>query len=187
MFILLTKIILFVHSQFGLIFIRNGNRAGLGWVVPIPTSPRLFKTNPIPVPFKKLNGTGRGRTGMINSHTRPALPRLTFIFLIHNWNQRERAYFSKLTVIKNHWNSTLKRKFAAEIEKVLTPVPVDNEGSRPEKRQSSGSSPSMAATGLFLSPGSPTGSDVSEIGFPVVSSPTLYQPVARTRAVQVPP
>ena len=90
-------------------------------------------------------------------------------------------------MIKNHWNSTLKRKFAAEIEKVLTPVPVDNEGSRPEKRQSSGSSPSMAATGLFLSPGSPTGSDVSEIGFPVVSSPNLYQPVARTRAVQVPP
>lgn len=89
--------------------------------------------------------------------------------------------------IKNHWNSTLKRKFAAEIEQVPAPVSVDNEGSRPEKRQSSGGGPSMPATGLCLSPGSPTGSDVSDTGFPVVSSPNLYRPVARTGAVQVPP
>ncbi|KAL6343178.1 hypothetical protein AAG906_020976 [Vitis piasezkii] len=45
----------------------------------------------------------------------------------------------------------------------------------------------MAATGLCLSPGSPTGSDVSDTGFPVVSSPNLYRPVARTGVVQVPP
>ena len=81
----------------------------------------------------------------------------------------------------------MKSKFAAEIEKVLTPVPVDNEGSRPEKRQLSDGGPSMAATGLCLSPGSPTGSDVSDIGFPVVSSPNLYRPMARIGAVQVPP
>ncbi|CBI40263.3 unnamed protein product, partial [Vitis vinifera] len=54
-------------------------------------------------------------------------------------------------------------------------------------RQSSGGGPSMPATGLCLSPGSPTGSDVSDTGFPVVSSPNLYRPVARTGAVQVPP
>ncbi|KAL6342460.1 hypothetical protein AAG906_011150 [Vitis piasezkii] len=45
----------------------------------------------------------------------------------------------------------------------------------------------MAATGLCLSPDSPTGSDVSDIGFPVVSSPNLYRPMARIGAVQVPP
>ncbi|XP_034684079.1 transcription factor MYB44-like [Vitis riparia] len=84
-------------------------------------------------------------------------------------------------------NSTLKRKFAVEIEKVLTPVPVDNEGSRPEKRQSSSGGPSMATTGLCLSPSSPTGSDVNNTGFPIVSSPNLYRPMARTGAVQVPP
>ncbi|CBI39404.3 unnamed protein product, partial [Vitis vinifera] len=77
--------------------------------------------------------------------------------------------------------------FAAEIEKVSTPVLVDNEGSRPEKRQSSGGGPSMAATGLCLSPGNPTRSDVSDTGFPIVSSPNLYRPVARIGAIQVPP
>ena len=70
---------------------------------------------------------------------------------------------------------------------MLTPVLVDNEGSRPEKRQSSGGGPSMAAMGLCLSPDSPTRSDVSDTGFPVVSFPNLYRPMARTGAVQVPP
>ncbi|XP_034676337.1 transcription factor MYB44-like [Vitis riparia] len=45
----------------------------------------------------------------------------------------------------------------------------------------------MAATGLCLSPGNPTRSDVSDTGFPVVSSPNLYRPMARIGAVQVPP
>lgn len=91
--------------------------------------------------------------------------------------------------IKNHWNSTLKRKFAAEIEKQPTLGSVDNRGSRPEKRHSSsgGGGHSMPATGLNLSPGSPSGSDVSDTSHPVVSSPNLYRPVARTGSVQVPP
>ena len=51
--------------------IRDGNGAGFGQIAPIPTPPRLFETILIPVPFKKLNRTGRGeRAGMINSHTR---------------------------------------------------------------------------------------------------------------------
>ena len=56
---------------------RNGNGAGLGWVAPIPTLPRLLKTMPILVPFKKLNGAGMG-----NSQTHPTLPRLAFFFKI---------------------------------------------------------------------------------------------------------
>ena len=87
--------------------------------------------------------------------------------------------------IKNHWNSTLKRKFAAEIQKAT----VDDEGSRPEKRQSSGGGggPWMPATGLSLSPGSPTGSDVSDTGLPVVTSPpNLHRPVGRIGPFQSP-
>ena len=38
---------------------QYGNGAGLGWVAPILTLPRLLKTIPIHVPFKKLNGVGR--------------------------------------------------------------------------------------------------------------------------------
>ena len=53
---------------------RNGNGAGSGRVAPIPTPPRLFKINLIPVPFKNLNGAGRGGVGTINSYTRPASP-----------------------------------------------------------------------------------------------------------------
>lgn len=86
--------------------------------------------------------------------------------------------------IKNHWNSTLKRKFVAEIQKVPPPVPVDDQGSRPEKRQSSGGGLSMPPTGLSLSPGRSTGSDASDTGLPVVTSPNLHPPVP---AFQVPP
>ena len=51
--------------------IRDGNGAGFGQVAPIPTPPRLFETILIPIPFKKLNGMGRGElAGMINSHIR---------------------------------------------------------------------------------------------------------------------
>ena len=53
-----------------------------GRVAPILTPPRLLKIIPIPVPFKKLNGA-RGRAGMGNSQTRPALPHLAFFFIIY--------------------------------------------------------------------------------------------------------
>ena len=39
---------------------KDGNRASSRWVAPIPTPAHLFETILIPLPFKKLNGTGRG-------------------------------------------------------------------------------------------------------------------------------
>ena len=63
---LLLQFIIRVELDMG----RDGNGAGSGQVAPIPTPPRLFETILIPVPFKKLNGTGWDeRAGMINSHT----------------------------------------------------------------------------------------------------------------------
>ena len=59
--------------------VRNGYREGSGWVAPIPTPPRLLKTIPIPVSFKKLNGAGMGIPC-----TCPTPPRLVF-FNIHHW------------------------------------------------------------------------------------------------------
>ena len=55
---------------------RNGNGAVSGWVAPIPTPPCLAKPIPIPVPFKKLNGTGQGGAGMRIFH----MPCLAFFF-----------------------------------------------------------------------------------------------------------
>ena len=45
----------------GFLRVQDDNGTRSGWVAAIPTSPRLFETIPILVPFKKLNGTGRGR------------------------------------------------------------------------------------------------------------------------------
>lgn len=69
--------------------------------------------------------------------------------------------------IKNHWNSTLKRKCTGD--------------------ELSGSPAKKAANvaGLYLSPGSPSGSDVSDSSLPVVPS-HVFRPVARTGGI-VPP
>uniref|UniRef100_A0A9I9DWA8 Transcription factor MYB44-like n=1 Tax=Cucumis melo TaxID=3656 RepID=A0A9I9DWA8_CUCME len=77
--------------------------------------------------------------------------------------------------IKNHWNSTLKRKCSSM---------ADESGgcdatSPPLKR-------SLSA-GLYMPPNSPSASDVSDSGFfPAVSSSHVYRPVARTGAVLPP-
>ncbi|KAJ8764556.1 hypothetical protein K2173_006296 [Erythroxylum novogranatense] len=65
--------------------------------------------------------------------------------------------------IKNHWNSTLKRKCMAD----------DDGDFQPLKRS--------ASAGACMSPGSPSGSDVSD------SSVAVYRPVARTGGVIPPP
>ena len=63
---------------------RDGNGASLGQVrvTPIPTLPRLFKIILIPVPFKKLNGAGRGRAGRGRYATFPYPPRLAFYLIL---------------------------------------------------------------------------------------------------------
>nr|WRO64716.1 MYB transcription factor protein [Rosa persica] len=83
--------------------------------------------------------------------------------------------------IKNHWNSTLKRKYSSMAE---DGVVVGDGGSieehhhhhlRPEKK-----SATVSVSGRGYSPTSPSGSDVSDSGVvPAVSSAQVFRPVAR--------
>lgn len=71
--------------------------------------------------------------------------------------------------IKNHWNSTLKRKCSAMGEDISTG----------DLKRSASVGP---GTNLCVNPGSPTGSDVSDSGFYVPSS-HVYRPVPRTGGI----
>ncbi|KAK1629552.1 hypothetical protein QYE76_003867 [Lolium multiflorum] len=92
--------------------------------------------------------------------------------------------------IKNHWNSTLKRKHSGS--SAGEGSPVRDEADRPLKRTSSdGTHP-----GLCFSPGSPSGSDLSDSSHHSLPSvmpsaaaqPThVYRPVARTGGMVVLP
>ncbi|XP_054775903.1 transcription factor MYB44 [Prosopis cineraria] len=93
--------------------------------------------------------------------------------------------------IKNHWNSTLKRKCASMM--------IDDAGAvggfdgsfspQPLKRSVSAGAAVPVSTGLCMNPptpGSPSGSDVSESSVPVASSSQVYRPVPRTGGVLPP-
>lgn len=73
--------------------------------------------------------------------------------------------------IKNHWNSTLKRKSSSMGSDDFALF------QQPLKRSVSAGS-GVPVSGLYLSPGSPSGSDVSDSGLS-----RLYRPVARTCGV----
>ncbi|XP_052196925.1 transcription factor MYB44-like [Diospyros lotus] len=77
--------------------------------------------------------------------------------------------------IKNHWNSTLKRKCSSM--STDDGVNVDDFPNPPLKRSVSAGS-ALPVTGLYLSPGSPSGSDVSDSSLPAMSP--MYRHVART-------
>ncbi|CAL0331783.1 unnamed protein product [Lupinus luteus] len=84
--------------------------------------------------------------------------------------------------IKNHWNSTLKRKCTSFIidEPDLNPHPL--------KRSVSAGAAIPVSTVLFMNPStpsSPSGSDVSESSVPVASSSHVYRPVPRTGGVVI--
>ncbi|XP_015865918.3 transcription factor MYB44 [Ziziphus jujuba] len=91
--------------------------------------------------------------------------------------------------IKNHWNSTLKRKCSAIIDdcNLHGVVPGGGyDGNSPNqrlKRSVSAGSALPVSTGLYMSPSSPSGSDMSESSVPVVSSSQVFRPVARTGGV----
>ena len=86
--------------------------------------------------------------------------------------------------IKNHWNSTLKRKCASlsSDEAVFD----SDTPPRPLKRSVSAGS-GVPVSGMYLSPGSPSGSDSSHSSVPVLSASQIYKPVARAGAVLPPP
>ncbi|XP_047313427.1 transcription factor MYB73-like [Impatiens glandulifera] len=79
--------------------------------------------------------------------------------------------------IKNHWNSTLKRKSSSfenadnGDDDYLTPNP------QPLKRSVS------AGSAFYLNPSSPSGSDVSDSSLQLSSSSHVYRPIARSVCV----
>jgi myb proto-oncogene protein len=66
---------------------------------------------------------------------------------------------------------------------------LDGDNTQPLKRSVSAGSGVPVSTGLYMSPGSPSGSDVSDSSLPGLSSSynyNIYRPVARTGAVMPP-
>lgn len=90
--------------------------------------------------------------------------------------------------IKNHWNSTLKRKCSAIIDDcnlfgVVSSGGYDGNPNQRLKRSVSAGSALPVSTGLYMNPSSPSGSDVSDSSVPVMSSSQVFRPVARTGGV----
>ncbi|KAI6688043.1 hypothetical protein NL676_024871 [Syzygium grande] len=85
--------------------------------------------------------------------------------------------------VKNHWNSTLKRKCSSSCSAGDGDADADLAERQPLKRSASLGTPAgtNAVSDLFLSPSSPSGSDLSDSGLPVgMPSPCVFRPVART-------
>ncbi|XP_022775151.1 transcription factor MYB44-like [Durio zibethinus] len=85
--------------------------------------------------------------------------------------------------IKNHWNSTLKRKCLSVREECNFMTNGGYDGNlEGEERQPLKRSVSV---GLYMSPGSPSGSDMSDSSVLVLSSSHVYKPIPRTGGVNV--
>ncbi|CAH2064541.1 unnamed protein product, partial [Thlaspi arvense] len=79
--------------------------------------------------------------------------------------------------VKNHWNSTLKRKCSGGIDVNFAATATEEDQDRPKKRRSmSLDSAPPVDTGLYMSPESPTGFDVSDSStIPSPPSPVAAQ------------
>ncbi|CAI9763607.1 unnamed protein product [Fraxinus pennsylvanica] len=83
--------------------------------------------------------------------------------------------------IKNHWNSTLKRKCFSMSEEFNNFEP---ETHQPLKRSSSvGPGTMISNSGLYFDPSSPSGSDLSESS---LSGHQIYRPIPRTGGISPP-
>ncbi|KAK9270620.1 hypothetical protein L1049_026202 [Liquidambar formosana] len=80
--------------------------------------------------------------------------------------------------IKNHWNSTLKRKCSSMAEDLT----VDAHA-QPALKRSASVGAGTTVSGLYINPSSPSGSDLSDSSLPGMSSSHVYRPVTRTGSV----
>ncbi|KAJ8772851.1 hypothetical protein K2173_028028 [Erythroxylum novogranatense] len=83
--------------------------------------------------------------------------------------------------IKNHWNSTLKRKCSSMTDDMNDDFPVQ----QPLKRSNSVGA-GTTVSGLLLNPSSPSGSELSDSSLPGVASSPGFRPLATTSSL-VPP
>ncbi|MBA0741100.1 hypothetical protein Gogos_014271 [Gossypium gossypioides] len=86
--------------------------------------------------------------------------------------------------IKNHWNSTLKRKCLSVGEESYFITHGGYDGNLGGEGEQQPLKRSVSA-GLYMSPGSPSGSDLSDSSVPVLSSSHVYKPIPRTGGVNV--
>lgn len=80
--------------------------------------------------------------------------------------------------IKNHWNSTLKRKCPSMSEDLSFETPQ-----QPLKRSSSVGPCTNFSSGISMNPGSPSGSDLSDSSLSCFPQPLVYRPVARAGGI----
>lgn len=80
--------------------------------------------------------------------------------------------------IKNHWNSTLKRKCPTMSEDLSFETPQ-----QPLKRSSSVGPCTNFSSAISMNPGSPSGSDLSDSSLSGFPQPLVYRPVARTGGI----
>ncbi|XP_040997885.1 transcription factor MYB44-like [Juglans microcarpa x Juglans regia] len=83
--------------------------------------------------------------------------------------------------IKNHWNSTLKRKCSSTTDDLSDDVHAH----QPNKRSASVGA-GAAVSGLCLNSSSPSGSDLSDSSVPGMSPSHAYRPLARTVSLAPP-
>nr|XP_043615294.1 transcription factor MYB44-like [Erigeron canadensis] len=82
--------------------------------------------------------------------------------------------------IKNHWNSTLKRKSCSMTNEEFQEFSIQQPSLKRSVSAGSGIPVSgFPGQGFYLNPGSPSGSDVSDSSVPANSSSHVYRPVAR--------
>ncbi|KAK9053264.1 hypothetical protein SSX86_029897 [Deinandra increscens subsp. villosa] len=86
--------------------------------------------------------------------------------------------------IKNHWNSTLKRKSSSMTNEEFSEFAIQQPSLK--RSVSAGSAVAVSVSGRYLNPGSPSGSDVSDSSVPAISSSHVYRPIARSGAVLAP-